>query len=182
MEVPMSKTARVLRRVLLALAIVATGLAASTPLEAQAMAAVEPVLPGGAKAARGYRLERLWARQRRMHARLGRVFDHVERRIKWAEEMIACADESGKDTSRLQSALDSFAASVKGARPLFVSARGLINSHRGFDSGGRITDFELAADTVSQMALHLKEIRRSLHKPAVELREAIREFRHADPT
>jgi len=176
----MSKTAGLLRRVLLMLAVVAVGLGMMPPVGAQAQAVAGPGVPEEPEALRGHRLERLWARQRRMHVRLGRVFDHVERRVTRAQELIDRAEENGKDVSRLQATLDSFEESVRHARPLFASAKGLINSHRGFDSDGRVTDFEVASGTVRHMADQLREIRSSLLEPARELRDAIRGFRQTN--
>jgi hypothetical protein len=176
----MSTTAIGARKLLLTVSIVALGVMLNPTLNAQAQAASEPGTPPAPEQRRGLRLERVWARQQRLHDRLSFMFDHAQQRINGAQELIDRAEANGKDISALQAALDAFAEGLKDARPIFESGKGIIAAHQGFDASGNATDLELAAKTVEEMAGKLKEIRGILLDPARALGEAIRSFREAN--
>jgi len=176
----MSKTGLLARWGLVSVVIAALGVLLLPQQSARAlatsgiMAAPTPVRVPGA------RLERAWERQQRIHDRLAFMFDHVQRRIERAQELIDRAKTNGKDVTALQSALDAFADAVKKARPVYESTKGIIASHQGFDAGGKVTDLQQAKQTVADMGEKLKEIRDILEDQARALREAIRTFRNAN--
>ncbi|MBF8248594.1 MAG: hypothetical protein HW374_1394, partial [Bacteroidetes bacterium] len=74
-----------------------------------------------------------------------------------------------------------FEDAVKDAKPVYESARGIINSHQGFDAEGKVTDPEKAKETVKQMGDKLKEIRDVMGGTGKALHDAIRAFREANP-
>ena len=123
------------------------------------------------------RLERIWARQLRAYEKMGRTKEFVER----AQRLIDRASQNGKDISAIQAALDAFEDAVKDAKPVYESARGIINSHQGFDANGKVTDPEKAKETVKQMGDKLKEIRDAMGGTGKALHDALRAFREANP-
>src|SRR5574340_634301 len=126
---------------------------------------------------RGERLERVWLRQQRAMNRLGFMFNHAQQRLNTAQERIDAAESQGKDVASLQTALDAFAEAIRRARPDYESAKGILQSHKGFDDAGRVTDTGLATDTVKQMAGKLEAVRESLRQPSRDFLDAIRAFR-----
>jgi uncharacterized protein YoxC len=176
----MLKTVILARKLLLSCIVVALGIMFTPALTAQAQGVTEPATPPAPEHMRGFRLERTWARQQRIQDHLSFMFDHAQPRIDQAQQLIDRAKAEGKDTSALQAALDALAQSVKDARPVFESTKGVIASHHGFDVNGKVTDLDLAADTVEEMGAKLKEIRGMLFDPAKALRDAIRAFREVN--
>src|SRR5687767_3790300 len=107
-------------------------------------------LPFGSASAAGQgqvsneKLEKIWARQLRIYALMGRTDNFVEK----AQQLIDRAKENGKDVSAVQAALDAFEDALKVAQPVYESAAGIVNSHQGFDEDGKVTDPEKAKETV----------------------------------
>ena len=90
----------------------------------------------------------------------------------------------GKAYERLgatEAALDAFNASVKDAKPIYESAKGIINSHQGFDANGKVTDPEKAKETVKAMHEKMQEIKAAMDGTGKALRDAIKAFREANP-
>jgi len=79
----------------------------------------------------------------------------------------------------LQAALDAFEDVLKDAHPIYESAKGIINSHQGFDTDGQLTDRDKAVETVKDLGAKLKEVRQITGKPGKALRDAIKAFRDA---
>jgi hypothetical protein len=127
------------------------------------------------------RLEQVWARQLRAYDRLGKAFDRADDFIAKVQNLIDRASENGKDVAALQAALDAFEASIKEAHPIYESAKGIVNSHQGFDENGKVTDPEKAKETVKSMAEKLQEIRDAMNGTGQALHEAIKAFREANP-
>ena len=123
------------------------------------------------------RLEKVWARQLRIYALMGRTDKFVER----AQQLIERAAENGKDVSTLQAALAAFETALKDAQPVYESAKGIINSHQGFDENGKVTDAEKAKETVRAMGEKMKEIKAAMDGTGKSLREALKAFRQANP-
>jgi len=123
------------------------------------------------------RLERIWARQLRIYERMGRTDDFVQK----VQKLIDRAKENGKDVSAVQAALDAFKDALKDAQPVYESAKGIINSHQGFDSNGKVTDAEKAQETVKAMSEKLGAIKDAMNGNGKALRAAIKAFREANP-
>jgi hypothetical protein len=123
------------------------------------------------------RLERVWARQLRIYERMGSTDEFVAK----AQKLIDRAKTNGKDVSAVQAALDAFEAAAKGAHPIYESAKGIINSHHGFDGNGKVTDPAQARETVKAMHAKFKEIHDAMNGTGKALHEAIRAFRQANP-
>ena len=123
------------------------------------------------------RLEKAWARQLRIYALMGRTDNFVEK----AQQLIERASENGKDASALRAALDAFEDALKDAQPMYESAKGIVNSHQGFDQNGKVTDAEKAQETVRAMGEKMKEIRAAMDGTGKSLREALKDFHQANP-
>lgn len=123
------------------------------------------------------RLERIWTRQLHIYERMGRTDQFVVK----VQRLIDRAKANGKDVSAVQAALDAFKAAVKEAQPIYESVKGIINSHQGFDSNGKVTDPEKAKETVKAMHEKFKEIRDAMNGTGRALHEAIKAFREANP-
>jgi len=127
----------------------------------------------------GERLERVWVQMQRVYERQGRILDRADEMVERFQELIARFEENGKDVAALQAALDAFDEALKEAHPIYESAKGIINSHQGFDANGKVIDQEKAVETVKDLSGKLKEIREIVREPGRALREAIKAFRDA---
>ena len=164
------------RKTILLALVAALGLAAMPFVSVSAAGEYDPTPPPQGKIS-NERLERVWARQLRIYERMGRTDEFVER----VQKLIDRAKENGKDVSAVQAALDAFKAAVKDAQPIYESIKGIINSHPGFDSNGKVTDPEKAKETVKAMHEKFKEIRETMNGTGKGLHEAIKAFREANP-
>ena len=166
------------KSVLLALiAVLATLGVASLPfVTVSAQGAKDPTPPPQGQIS-NEKLEKAWARQLQLYERMGKTDELVTK----VEKLLDRAKANGKDVFAIQSALDAFKDAVKDAKPIYESAKGIINSHQGFDANGKVTDSEKAKETV--MALHEKfqEIKTAMAGTGKALREAIKAFREANP-
>ena len=156
--------------------VLVLGLAAMPFVSVSAAGEYDPTSPPQRQISND-RLERVWARQLRIYKRMGRTVEFVER----VQKLIDRAKGNGRDVSTVQSALDAFKAAAKEAQPTYESVKGIINSHQGFDSNGKVTDPEKAKETVKAMHEKFKEIQEAMNGAGKVLREAIKAFREAKP-
>jgi len=159
------------------LALVAVLAVASLPLlSVSAQGANDPTPPAAGQIS-NERLEKIWARQLKLYERMGRTDEFIAR----VQKLLDRAKANGKDVSAIQSALDAFKDAAKDAKPIYESAKGIINSHQGFDSNGKVTDSEKAKETVQAMREKFSEIKTVMNGTGKALREAIKAFREANP-
>ena len=156
--------------------ITALGVASLPLFSVSAQGANDPTPPPTTQIS-NERLERVWARQLKLYERMGKTDDFVEK----IQKLIDRAKANGKDVSAVQSALDAFKAAVKDARPIYESAKGLINSHQGFDSNGKVTDPEKAKETVKAVHEKMQAIKTAMNGTGKALHEALKAFRAANP-
>jgi hypothetical protein len=164
------------RKTILLALVAVLGLAAMPFVSASAAGEYDPTPPPD-KQISNERLERVWARQLRIYERMGRTDEFVER----VQKLIDRAKVNGKDVSAVQAALDAFKAAAKNAQPIYESVKGILNSHQGFDSNGKVTDPEKAKETVKAIHEKFKEIRETMNGTGKALHEAIKAFREANP-
>lgn len=155
--------------------LAALGLAALPLVSTSAAGEYNPPVPQGQVT--NERLERVWARQLRIYERMGRTEEFIER----VQKLIDRARGNGKDVSEVQSALDAFKSAAKEAQPVYESIKGMIDSHQGFDNDGKVTDPEKARETVKALHDKFKEIHETMNGTGKALRQAIRDFRQANP-
>lgn len=162
------------RKTILFALIVTLGLAAIPFVSVSAAGESGPTSPPQIS---NERLERVWARQLRIYERMGRTDESIER----VQKLIDRAKANSKDVSAVQAALEAFKVAAKQARPIYESVKGVISSHQGFDSNGKVTDSEKAKETTKTMHEKLKLIRDTMNGTGKALREAIKAFRAANP-
>ena len=170
----------VFRKVIMAVVIAALILAAAPVTGVFAAGEFDQPQPPADGEVSHDRLERIWARELKAYERFGKLFEKSDAMIGKVQGLIERAEENGKDVSAVQAALDAFEAALKDAHPLYESAKGIINSHKGFDEEGKVTDAALAKETVQEMGAKLKEIKSAMGGIGRALREAIRAFREAN--
>lgn len=162
------------------LALVAALAVASLPFVRVSAAGADDPQPPSGPVTNG-KLEQVWARQQRAYEKLGKGFDRADDFTARAQQLIDRAKENGKDVSALQAALDAFESAIKEAHPIYEGGKGIINSHQGFDANGKVTDAEKAKETVQAMHDKLQEVKVAMNGTGKALREAIRDFRQANP-
>jgi prefoldin subunit 5 len=167
-----------LKKTVLFALVVALGLASMPLIRASAAGEHDPTPPPQPTGhISNERLERVWARQLRVYERMGRTDEFVAK----VQKLIDRGKAIGKDITALQAALDAFKAAAKEAQPIYESIKGIINSHQGFDSNGKVTDPEKAKETVKAMHEKFKEIRETMNGTGKALHEAIKALRQPNP-
>jgi hypothetical protein len=127
------------------------------------------------------KLEELWAKQLKVHERLGKMFGaEGDARIAKIQSLIDKAKANGKDVSAVQTALDNFKSAVKTAKPIYESTNGIVNSHQGFDANGKVTDAEKAKSTLKEMRAKGQEIKSALGGTGKALMDALKAFKDAN--
>jgi predicted nucleic acid-binding Zn-ribbon protein len=126
------------------------------------------------------RLEKIWARELQAYERLGKAFSDIDGTVAKFQARIDKAAGNGKDVTALQTALDAFEAALTSAKPKYESMNGLVNSHQGFDTNGKVTDAERARSTVKEMGDKLKEVKDAMDGTGKALREAVKALREAN--
>ena len=126
------------------------------------------------------KLEQVWARQLRNYEKIGRGFEDTDAQIAKIQARIDKAAANGRDVKAVQAALDAFEAALKSAHPTYESMKGIINSHQGFDSNGKVTDAEKARSTVKEMGTKMRELKSEMGGTGRALREALKAFRAAN--
>ena len=163
------------------LALIAVLSVATLPFVSVTAASADDPAPPPQEQIRTGKLEQIWARQQRLYEKIGNGFDRADEFTARVKKLIDRARENGKDVSAVQAALDAFEAALKEAYPIYESCKGIINSHQGFDSNGKVTDPEKARETVRAMGEKLKEIKAAMNGTGRALRDAIKAFREANP-
>ena len=178
----MKKFTTLFKKTILVALIAAMALAALPVTSAYASDLNDPADPpaGDGTGRSGERLKHAWVRLQRAYERQGRMLDRADTMAEKIQNLIDRMEENGKDVVALQAALDAFEDAIKDAHPIYEGAKGIINSHKGFDDDGKITDREKAVETVKDLGSMLKEIRGIVDEPGKALREAIRAFRDAN--
>lgn len=101
----------------------------------------------------------------------GEIADFVQ---EWIDDLAA----GGADVTELQAGLDAFEAKLVEAQGYYEAAKAVLDEHAGFDDAGKVIDREAARETLREASRYLRDSRRALKDGAVELRRAIRDWRH----
>ena len=125
------------------------------------------------------KLEMVWARQLKIYERVGNAFNDTDAKIAKIQKLIDNAALNGRDVTVVQAALDAFKVALKNTKPIYESMKGIVNSHQGFDSNGKVTDAEKAKSTVKEMGAKLKEVKSSMDGTGKALRDALKAFHEA---
>lgn len=82
--------------------------------------------------------------------------------------------------SALEAALAAFNASVADAQAAHAEAADILGTHAGFDANGKVTDKELAVQTLESAGEVLQEARQILREAEKTLKQAVREWLKAN--
>lgn len=123
------------------------------------------------------RLEAIWQKMQNRYARVGRMFDNDERLIQGAERMIGRLKQEGKPTAELEAALKAYEDALKSARPLYESCKGILNSHKGFDASGKVTDAGQAQETIRAFGEKFAAVRNAMGGAGKTLMELMKSLR-----
>ncbi len=104
-----------------------------------------------------------------------------EQLITKAQDLINKAQGNGRDVGALQKALDEFKTQIAGAQTSHDQAASLLAEHTGFDANGKVTDASAARQTLKDARQSLSDAHNTIRQAAAYLREAIRDWRTANP-
>ena len=127
------------------------------------------------------RLERAYARQQQWLTIQSTRFDRIAERITRLEDLIARLQEQGLDTAPLETALAAFQTAVSDARVDHDTATQTLATHAGFDDQGKVTDRDLALQTLESAGASLDDCRDTLNEANEALRIALADFRQQHP-
>jgi chromosome segregation ATPase len=159
-------------------ALIAALLLAALPLTGVSAAGQTDPTPPAQGQISNERLEKVWARMNRRYERLGRIFEKSDGLVERVNALIERLKEAGESTAELEAALAAYEDAVKQAHPIYESCNGIVNSHKGFDADGKVTDAEQARETIKELGAKFDEIKTAMNgtgKALIELLKSIRE-------
>jgi hypothetical protein len=159
--------------------ISAITLAAFPLMRVSAAGKMDPIPPAGGIGLSNTGFERIWARMNRRYERIGKFLDKSDVLVGKANKMIELLKEAGEPTIELKAALAAFEDAVKDVHPIYESGKGIINTHKGFDSDGKVTDIEKARETVKDLGVKFGRIRTTMDGTGRELIELMKSIRDA---
>ncbi len=177
----------VLRKIVMGVLIAGLGLAGLSIGSVYAAGSSEPPTPATSTPVApspdlvNARLERAFTRQTRIVERLGKLYDNSDQGFTRIQNLLDKAKERGLDVSQVQAALDAVKNALPKGRPFYEQAKSIVNSHKGFDASGKVTDPEAAKATVKSLHDALGQFRTAMGGTVKALREAIQAFRKANP-
>jgi len=139
----------------------------------------DPLPPTQEQGPGNERLEKIWARMNHRYERTGKFFDKSDELADKADRMIERLKEAGEPTAELEAALAAYQEAVKQAQPIYESCKGIIASHRGFDSDGKVTDPAQAIQTIGDLGSKLMEVHEAMNGTARDLVELMKSIRDA---
>lgn len=130
---------------------------------------------------RGTRLEQAFEREKDWLGRQAENLGKADAVADGLAAMIEKAKAHGIDTGELEAALASFTRTMAHARQQHAQAASIIAAHAGFNGGGKVTDPELALETVKNAGAALRDAAGTMKGAGQALRDAVRAWREAHP-
>ena len=159
-------------RKLIPLLVIAALILAALPM--QSVAAAGLTQDSRPPAGRGSRIvERKFKAEQRRYDGQFKAFDKSSELLEKAQGLIDRAEENGLDTSAAQTALYNFEKAIATVKPLHAQAGDLIDAHEGFDTEGKVTDVEVAAETVEKIHKLLDQVRDGVHDEREALQHSL---------
>jgi hypothetical protein len=93
------------------------------------------------------------------------------------QDYIDAQQAAGKDTAALETALAAFNQAIDEATASNAGAAGILASPAGFDAAGKVTDRQLAGQTVRDAGRALRSAHLTLTSATLDLRTAVQQFR-----
>lgn len=125
------------------------------------------------------RLERAFARETRVVARVGKLYTQLDAGFPKIQKRLDKAKEKGKDVTAAQAALDAVKKALTDARPLYNQAKSIVDTHNGFDASGKVTDPAAALETVKSLRDVGKQFKTAMGGTIKTLHEALKALRGA---
>lgn len=97
------------------------------------------------------------------------------------QDYINAQNALGKDTSSLVAALSTYNTRIASAQSSHDAAGTLIAAHAGFDANGQVINLAQASQTVTGVRKSLMDAHQTLRQAGVDLRNAVRAYRQANP-
>lgn len=168
-----------LKKTVLAVLVLAAGLAAIPSSIASAAGLKDELPPAENSLVKNERLERIWQREQALYQRHTNRLARADEFISRAQALIDKAAGKGWDTTAVQAALDAFASVIPAAQAAHDPGQAIITSHAGFDTDGAVIDRAAAVETVQALGQVLKNTRLAMNGTGQALRVAVRAFREA---
>lgn len=105
--------------------------------------------------------------------RLGLARQHAAN----AQSLIDQLSAQGKDTAKIQAALDTFKTQIEAAQTAHDKAKQILDAKAGFDANGKVTDAKQARETLQSARQAMEEARKILQQADQNFRQAMKEFR-----
>jgi hypothetical protein len=125
------------------------------------------------------RLERAWQRLQMVYERQDNMLDKSDDFIDRAQDLIDKAEAKGWEIGALQAALDAFITVIPQVRATHNPGNGIIASHKGFDNNGKVVDRAKAIETIQSLKQVIKDTRQAVDGTLQALWEALRDFRQS---
>jgi hypothetical protein len=149
-------------------------LAVALPLQTAFAAGLNDDAQPPAEGQRGMRLvERKFKLEQRRFEAQGKLLDRSDDLLERAQNAIDRAAENDLDTSAAQAALEDFEQAIGQVASLYEQAGEILESHAGFDDDGKVTDIQIAAETVEQVHLLLDQARDDIQDEREALQHAL---------
>ncbi|HUI88100.1 MAG TPA: hypothetical protein VLX61_05200 [Anaerolineales bacterium] len=176
----MSMIAMWFKKSLIVAIIAALGLSAVPLVSVYAQSPNPPTTPTPGQPSSD-RLQKAWAREQDIYARIGKILDNASSLISKIQARLNEAKSKGKDVTSVQTALDAFSTAVNDVQPIYTQLQTIVQSHSGFDASGNVTDPTEALQTAQDFRSKVEAIRQAgVREAGKALREAIRAFRQAN--
>ena len=145
------------KKTILVALIAALALASFPLMGVSASGQTDTQPPAQEKTISNERLERIWARMYCRYERFGRFLDRSDG-LGRSEQDDRASQGGWRAHCGLETALEAFEDAVREVHPVYGSCKGIINSHKGFDPNGKVTDAEQAKETLKDLGAKFGEI------------------------
>ena len=125
------------------------------------------------------RLEQAFARQSKILARVGKLYEQADLGFPKIQSRLDKAKAKGLDVAAVQTALDTLKKALTDARPLYNQAKSTADAHKGFDTAGKVTDPAAAAETIKSLRDTGKQFKTAMNGTVKALHEAIKALRES---
>jgi len=130
---------------------------------------------------RGARLEQVFEREKDWLSRQSDNLGKAGAASQKLSGLIEKAKANGVDVSSLEAALATFESQIAVAGQQHEEAAAIIDAHSGFNGGGKVTDPDLALETVKSAGGALREAAQTMKEAGQGLRQAVKAWREAHP-
>ena len=129
---------------------------------------------------RDERLERVYQREQAWLTTQQQNLDKMNQIVSRVQAYIIAQQGRGKDVSALQAALTTFQQQIATAQSSHNTAATVLSNHADFDANGKVTDPNLARQTLLDGRQALRAAHQIMRQAVVDLHRAIRTWREAN--